>query len=398
MALSKKAALEMVELSNRAERLARGSANERKQADVLVQRIASIKLVGLASSEVRELYADGLVEETTAHLPRTKEHPEYRSRFDRYVAGHIHDDEFRDFLAGTQSITATAGTSGGFTVPFAYDDVLRQGMKETDPVLDENICDFTMTPGPTLQPGQISGYDLSSVAATAVGESVQQTAQTIPNVLGAVLNNNIIFKASFAASLEAEQDIPDFASKIVRAAAVALARGVGQAVMTGKPPSINGVVRQLGVPVATNGSSGKLTLADIQNFYFTVDHFYRASKKAGWLFNDAGYKFLRNAVDSSGRPLMDVESDNQLLMGKPVRVCPSLTTGFTSLGTNSVIFGDLSHLVIRASRPQIQRPAEQSEADITKGECLYVARMRCDAAYFDPSSGSAPPLALFNVN
>jgi len=132
MALSKRAALEIVEISGRAEKLARGSANERKQADILVQRIASIKLVGLASSEVRELYSEALVDETTTHLPRTTEPKEYRGKFESYVAGKINDREFRDFLAGTQSITATAGASGGFTVPFAYDDLVREAMAQLE--------------------------------------------------------------------------------------------------------------------------------------------------------------------------------------------------------------------------------------------------------------------------
>jgi HK97 family phage major capsid protein len=399
MALSKRAALEIVEISGRAEKLARGSANERKQADILVQRIASIKLVGLASSEVRELYSEALVDETTTHLPRTTEPKEYRGKFESYVAGKINDREFRDFLAGTQSITATAGASGGFTVPFAYDDLVREAMAQVDPVLDPAVCDFSMTPTPTLQPSQVSGYDLSTVEASNVAEAAVQNPQTIPNVLGSVLNNSIIFRASFAASIEAETDIPLFAEKITRAGMVALARRVGQDVMTGHGgTTINGVVRQLGSPVANNGTAGKLTLTDLNAFYFSVNRFYRKSKKAGWLFSDGAYKILRAAVDNSGRPLLDVENDDEKLLGAPVYNSPSMTTGISSLGTNSVIFGDLSHLVIRASRPQIQRSTELSQADVTKGECLYVARIRADAAIFDPSNGVTPPIALFVVN
>jgi HK97 family phage major capsid protein len=118
-----------------------------------------------------------------------------------------------------------------------------------------------------------------------------------------------------------------------------------------------------------------------------------------WLMNDAVYKFVRSAVDNSGRPLLNVVDDQELLLGKPVYVSPSLATIYSSLGlTGAIIFGDLSSIVVRASRPTFQRSIEQSQVDITKGEALYIVRCRADAAFFDPSSGITPPLTLSLVN
>ena len=266
----------------------------------------------------------------------------------------------RDFLAGTQQISWTSGQTGGYFVPFAYDDIVREAMAQVDPILSVDVTSFDMTSGPFLQPEQISGYDLSIVNAELLGESVQQTAQPIPAVLGGVLRNNLIFKASFAASMEAEVDIPDFAAKITRAASVALARRIGTSVLTGRGGNdISGVVQALGSPSVANANSGKLTLADINNIFFSVNRWYRAAPKCGWLMTDGAYKFLRNAVDSQNRPLLNVERDSETLLGKPVLICPSLANLYASIGIQgALIFGDLASIVIRCSRPAVQRHTE----------------------------------------
>lgn len=398
MSISKKAILEIQDLSHRAEELSKGGASERAQSSVLLNRIKTIERIGISSDEARALYAEALNESLGVKKPSGKEHPEYRSHFDRYLAGNIHEQEFRDFLSGTQTLSYTTGAQGGYTVPFAHDATLREAMAQIDPVLSADVTDFSMTDGPTLQPEQVSGFDLSTITAALIGETVQQNPQVIPTVLGKVLNSNLIFKASFAASMEAEQDIPDFATKIIRASAIALARTISQHVMTGRGGSsdILGLTNSLGSPSVTNGTAGKITNTDLQNFYFAVNRFYRNQPKCGWLFNDLGYKLIRNAVDNSGRPLLSIKDDQEQLLGKPVYVSPSLT--LASAGIGLFLFGDLSHVVIRASRPQVQRSIEQAQADVTKGEALYIGRCRADATLFDPSAGNYPPIILGSLN
>jgi HK97 family phage major capsid protein len=400
MSLSNKAILEISELSFRAEHLAKGSATERKQADILAQRIASIKLVGVSSDEMRSKYVGALAEELGVNQ-KPRDDAEYRTIFNKYLAGRATDAEFRDFLAGTQSITYTQGVAGDYLVPFAYDPTVREAMAQVDEVLDPDITSFEMTSGAFLQPAQISGYDLSTVAGQLIGESTQQVAEVVPNVLGAVLRNNLIFKASFAASIEAEEDIPAFGQKIVRASSVALARVIGLHVLTGRggTTDISGIVTQLGPASVSNATSGKLTPTDLNNFYFAINRCYRQAPKAGWLCSDGAYTFIRNATDNSGRPLIDVINGQEMIYGKPIYLCPSLGAAYSSIGlTGALIFGDLSHIVIRASRPTIQRTTEQGINDITRGESLYIARCRADAAYFDPSSGATPPLVLAKIN
>jgi len=400
MSLSKQAVLEIQELSSRAETLARGTASQRKQADILCQRISTIKQIGLSTLEIRGLYVEALVEETSLEQRKQPDEAEYRAHFDHYVAGRKDEKEFRDFLAGTQSITYTQGAAGGFAVPFAYDATLREAMAQTDPVLSDDVTSFSMTPTPRLLPEQISGFDLSTINAQLIGESIQQNPETIPTVLGGVLRSNLIFKASFAASWEAAEDAFDFVTKVIRAGGVALARRIGTSVLTGRGGAdISGIVQALGSPSLSNATPGKLTLADLNNVYFAVNRFYRASPKCGWLMTDGAYKYLRNAVDTSGRPLLDVVADTEMLLGKPVLVSPSLASLYSSIGLQgAILFGDLSSIVVRTSRPEIQRSTQAGQADISQGRALWIARCRADASYFDPSSGSNPPLVLCAIN
>jgi hypothetical protein len=86
-------------------------------------------------------------------------------------------------------------------------------------------------------------------------------------------------------------------------------------------------------------------------------------------------------------------------MGEPVYVSPSLATAYSSIGlTGALVFGDLSHIIVRASWPTFQPSFEQAEADITKGEAIYIFRFRADALVFDPSGGVTPPLILAAVS
>ena len=380
--------------------LARG---DRTAAQKLEDKRSELLQLGLSTTELMQRYTQGLIEETGGGY-RDKPHasPEYRAKFDAYVTSRGDDVELRDFLAGTQAITWTQGLAGGYLVPVQYDDTLRIAMAEVDPMLDAGVVDFEMMPGPFLQPHQISGYDLSQGSAALVAEAGQQNPQAIPTVLGATLATNKIFRASFAGSLEFLEDVPDTPTKIVKAGAVYLARKIGNSIMSGKGGSdINGVAYQIGggAPTQQNGTSGKITVSDIQAWYFSIDRYYRSQPKCGWLMSDGAYKMVRLAVDSQNRPLLDVERDGQFLMGKPVHVAPGLGhSSITSILTSAAIFGDLSNIVVKGSRPLLRQSFQAAQADITQGKSLWTMTMRADAAYFDPSQGVTPPCALIAIN
>jgi len=391
---SNAAIIESHELILEAKRLARGDAKDRAESAALLALAKSIREDGLSRDEVRAIQAEHLAAEFKRREPAN-----YRARFDDYVAGKIDDREFRDWLAGTQSDTYTNLAGGGAIVPFAYDDTLRMAMANVDPMLDNDVVDYDMSPAPFLQPTQISGYDLSSIQAALIAEAGQQNPQTVPTVAGGTTASNKIFRVTFASSLEFEVDVPQYVEKIVKASGVALARKVGTSIIAGHGGSdISGIYFQLGNPTQQNTTPGTITLTDITNFFFAVDRFYRNQPKTGWLMSDAAYKIVRAAVDNSSRPLLSVERDGEVLLGKPVYVSPGL--GHSSIGSianGGLIFGDLSYVVVKSSRPAIRRSIEAGQADVTKGEALWTCRMAADAIYFDPSNGQNPPLVLASI-
>lgn len=397
--LTNQAILEIYRLNQKAEELASGGASDRAISAVLLQRCAIIERRGMSSEEMRAKYTEALGEEATSYRSSAK----YRSLFDRYVVGKAEAAEFRDFLVGgggDESIAYTNLTSGGPFVPFDYLSKIYEGMSQPDQVLDPKVTDFVMSSSAKLPPMQVSGYDLSSIQAQLTAEASVQNPQTIPTIAGATLAENKIFKVTFAASLEAEEDIPNFPAKIIRAASVALGRTIGQRVLSGKGGSdINGIFYQINGGVATqqNSTPGSIILTDINNFYFALDRWYRSQEKTAWLVSDGAYKKLRAAVDNSGRPLLSVEDDKEKLLGKPVYVSPGLSHASIGSITDTIIFGDLSHIVIRAAAMQLQRSINQGQVDITRGEVAYIARMRADATLFDPTAGATPPCVLCNI-
>jgi predicted phage gp36 major capsid-like protein len=381
------------------------------EAAEIEKRADAINKTGFSSDELREKYTSALVESTGANKKNFLSSPEYRSRFDRYLAAKADEVETRDLQVGQQTVSWTSGLTGGYLVPFAYDETMRNAMATVDPILDDAVTDFSMTDGPFLQPGQISGYDLSNITAQLIGEDSQVSDQGLypggfgdgtnaePPALGAQLRNNLIYRTTWRSSIEAETDARDEPGKIVRGISTALARRVAKSVFAGQGGAdMTGITKALlnqGQPLS-NATPGKITNTDITNWFFAVNDFYRNSPKCSWLCTDAGLKLIRNAVDGQGRPLLDM-ADGFTLLSKPLRVCPSLAnnTTFRSLGLSSIIFGDCSHIVIRSSRPTVQRLKERF-ADF--GEAAYLGRWRADCSYFDPSGGINPPLALVAVS
>jgi HK97 family phage major capsid protein len=219
-----------------------------------------------------------------------------------------------------------------------------------------------------------------------------------PSVAGKVLRANITYRVSLAGSIEAETDVPGSMAKMSRAMGVAFARKLGADAInggggTGVP---NGITNGLS-SVYTTGS-GKITYNDLSSIYFSVNRVYRSSPKCGWLMSDSVYERVRNSTDNNGRPILDFLEDRETILGRPVYISPTLGQVGGSLALNStIVFGDLSHFLIRCSKPTIARELNSATKGIEFGEALYVGRMRMDSVLFDPSSGSAPPVVISTV-
>jgi HK97 family phage major capsid protein len=391
--------------------LAKGDASKAKE---LRDRAEGLGNIGLSSDELRLKYTTALFQETRQKsLREVKSSPEYRNAFHRYLASGD-EKELRDLTAGTSSLTYTQGPSGGISVPVEYEDKMWESNAQADPLIDPKIVDVVRSDTPyQLAPHQLSGVDVSTVAAQNVAEINQQQPQATPNVSGRLLRGNIGYRYAQAESWEADMDIPDIIGKYMEIAGIALARQLGAdaAVGNGGTNVPAGLFPFLGPSVATVGTGSapvggqsppNITYADLNGVYFKVNRIYRAQPKCAWLCSDQVYQRIRNAADNFGRPLLDMERDGEVLLGKPLYVSPSLSNAFTSEGFGALIFGDLSAFHVRLSAPSFgrefnrgvgswQRIAQGGVGDITKGQYLLVTRVKMDSSYFDPQFGGPNP-------
>jgi HK97 family phage major capsid protein len=392
--LTPKCIVEIQELTDRAARLSRGDVNDRAESAALLSRAKTLRDCGESSDELRAKYATQTLTDAKTAAGNTSE-DRYRQCFERYILTGderaLEPQERRDLLAGSQSITYSAGAAGGYAVPWQYSSVLWKSLAQTDPLLDPEVCDFEIGTSFKLQPKQISGYDLSTITATEISETAQQTAGTFPAVSGAKLRS-FTYRLTLNASFEAETDVPGTLAKMAQAYGVGFARKLGQVAVNG-----NGISEGQGIAVALTPSytttyTQEIIEQDLNNIYFGLNRVYRGSPFCAWLMSDSVYERVRKAVDSANRPLLNMEHDEETILGKPVYITPSLGIAGGSPATDStIIFGALDHFHARASAATMQR-ALNTPNTIEFGRAMYIARIRFDCTYFDPSNGSAPPI------
>lgn len=294
-----------------------------------------------------------------------------------------------DVLAGTQSIVYTQGTAGGYLVPQEMHDRLMLGLAQWDPFLDNEIVSLVPSTGADLRPYTIPGWDLSTYAAVRVAENAQQTPQVVPSATATLLNS-YTYRATLDASFEFEEDSFQPTMDLMEIAfALAFARGIGVDLAVGNGTSApQGILTGAHDSGVATGSTSVTTYQDIENIYFSVNRIYRAAQKCAWAFSDSYYEEVRKAVDGNGRPLINIVDDQEMLMGKPVYVSPSLPVG---TGSKGIVFGDFSHFVVRVSGMTIARNL-QAPGYVENGKGLYTGRMRADAKVVDPTGGNTPPI------
>jgi HK97 family phage major capsid protein len=397
--LSNRALLEISSLSTQAESLARGNTNDRMQASILVQRIASIRQSGISSDEMRSKYTGALIEDLHGGNPEAIER-RYEKAFVSYLKG---DDgnQLRGFLAGAQSITYTQPTSGGYLVPALMQASIFEALSQICPLFSADVVSLDQGATFASQPKQLSGWDLTAITSTQIGEGQTQAPSATPVVRGKTING-YTQRVTLAASLEAEQEIIGINDKFARAFAVGWGRGAGNLITVGlgsgsaQPQGIYTGAASSGLTLGGQlPSGGRITAAEINAVYFSINRIYRSSPKCAWLVPDSVHKALRNSTDDSGRPLLSMHDDDEVLLGKKIYITPDLPdVGGSPLANGALIFGDLSHFIVRTSAPWIQRTVESAGTigSILNGECLFHGRIRVDSYLFDPSAGANPPV------
>lgn len=308
--------------------------------------------------------------------------------------------EFRantDMLAGQQSITYSAGTQGGYLVPQEFADGLVLGMAQYDPLLDEDVVTLLRSKDFSLRPYPIPGWDMTTFAASLVGEGAHQGPGAPPNTSQKQLKS-YTFRATLDATLEFEQDdFQPFIKQIQAAYSIGFARGIGAYLSVGsgtlQPQGILTGASNSGV---TTASGGKLVLDDFTDIYFSLNRIHRASPKCAWVMSDDIYQQVRQATDNNGRPLLNIKNDKEVIFGKPVYISPSLESN-PSIGPGHIVFGDLSQFYVRLSALSLVR-VTQVQSGIEFGKAVYTGRMRSDSAVFDPSAGTVPPIIYATIH
>ena len=324
------------------------------------------------------------------------------------------DEDFREFLrseAGKELRDITEGTqgplswtaTGGYLVPQEYYDTILEGMAQADPLLDENNVRLITRPGPPpavsqplqARPWRIVGWDLSTITAKLVAEGGQAQLVSQPAVTSATLNG-YLYRSILRGSFAWEEDaFPEDLELMTRAYAVAFARGIGKDLLSGSGSAQpQGLLTGAVDSTVTTGAAGVLALADFNSIYFSVNRAYRASPKCAWVMSDTVYQMARNAKDSSNRPLLSIERDEERIMGKRVLVSPSMPS---TAGSKGIVFGDLAHFAVRLSPMSVRRAKET----VSTGGYLsvdYIGLMRADSAVIDATSGTTPPIVFATLH
>jgi HK97 family phage major capsid protein len=379
--------------------------DDRKKVDAMLAEMANIRAIARTSEEVRNARVEEVMQEFAAReIAQRKQHNEL---FRSYLCGQeIAGDTIIGsgperravtFLSGTNTVIYTAGPQGGVTVPIDFAKFVTEGMSAVDPLLNPKVATVVQEDSFKLSPLTLPGWDLSQISAVQVGESVQATPGVVPQVSQQMLNK-FTYRLSLSGSFEWEEDNAAYENAMgvmARAYGIGFGRGIGSGLINGNGETgPTGILNGLSSVYTTQTAGGSKVVADdITAVYFSVNAIHRQAPKCAWLVNDQSYQLIRNATDNQGRPLLRIEDDKMILMGKPLYISPSLPTYNPSLGTQQpgtfCIFGDLSHYVVHTSTMYLRRNL-QATGYVEAGVALYSGLLMVDGVLFDPSQSGAP--------
>jgi HK97 family phage major capsid protein len=400
-----------------------GNHRAKKEADVILAKIAAINAAGISPDEARErsmnarLTEMGLPEIDYEEVRKQKKHEEL---FRRFIAGgalHEMEAEIRDLAAGSQTITFTDGSEGGFLVPQSVSEEFALGLAATTPLLDQNVVTIRTTPdraaaGPgngsnpaandnPLRPITIPAINTTysgGLTAFRLGENVQAGESFAAPVVGTQLGQFAYRTLDVPISFEFEQDsFQDVMDIINTALPIALARGAGADLAYGtgggtEPTGIITAAQSSGITISISaagpgGVASSPLLTALEEVQQSVDVIHRNHSKCAWMMDDGTWFAIRKYAPSAARPLDFDKGDSEYaysvncggyLLGKPVLICNDLAGSNGSNPQANLIFGNLSRFYVRrAGGIRIKRNLES--AYVTSGKALYTALMRLDS-------------------
>ena len=300
--------------------------------------------------------------------------------------------ELRDTVngqeAGTQTISYTAGSAGGFLVPAGFVAEVNQRMKYFAPLLDGKSVDVIETETGSVLPFPV-GDDTSNVA-TLISENTQVSEDdvTLQQVtLGAYKYTSGVIRVSMELLQDSAIDLDSYLSarfgeRFGRAYEAAFTTGTGSNQPTG---IVQAMINRdcpilIGAGSSTNDGFGAAATTigsnDLVNLEHQVDPAYRVN--GTFMLSDNALKVIKTLLDKYGHPLWLpglAYGEPSTIIGHPYVINQSLAS--VAASSNSVIFGDLKQFKIR--RVKDMRILRLSERYADYGQTGFVAFSRVDS-------------------
>jgi HK97 family phage major capsid protein len=300
--------------------------------------------------------------------------------------------ELRDTVngleAGTQSITYSAGTAGGFLVPAGFVAEVAQRLKYFAPLMSGDSVDVIDTETGSVLPFPV-GDDTSNVA-TLIGENTQVSEDdvTLQQVtLGAYKYTSGVIRVSMELLQDSAIDLDSylaarFGERFGRAYEAAFTTGTGSNAPTGIVQAM--INRNCPIVIGAGSSANDgvgpaattIGTQDLIALEHQVDPAYRAVGK--FMLSDNALKVVRNLLDKFGHPIWQpsmAQGAPSTINGYPYVINQSLAS--VAASANSVIFGDLKQFKIRRVKDMSILRLSERYADY--GQTGFVAFSRVDS-------------------
>jgi HK97 family phage major capsid protein len=303
-------------------------------------------------------------------------------------------DTFGDMSAGTQSITASAGTSGGYLVPvgFVYD--IDQALKYFCPFVDAGTFGQLNTATGALLPYPTDNDTSNEAASLAENTSDTDQGVSIGVVnFGAYKYTSHIIRVSTELMQDSAFDIQNYLAQKIgirfgRGYETAFTVGSGSAQPTG---IVTAVLASGATPVVATGSSSNdgtgasnatVGSNDLVALEHSVDPLYR--KSAAFVLHDQSLKKIKQLLDKYGRPLWLpglASNAPDTILGYPYVINQAMSQIGTAGGGGVVLFGDLKKFIVRQVRPYQILRLDERYAEY--GQTGFIAFSRVDSNLVD---------------
>jgi HK97 family phage major capsid protein len=393
------------------------NAQERRRSDFLLSRVANLRAgFGLRQVMVSELHTL----ETEHGLEHTEiPQPDSLSEETRAFCQFMKTGEYekRDSVTGLPIAPNgfSGGNGGGSFVPVDFfTDFLPMALKAHDPLFDSDSCTVIKTThGHPIMVPYLS--DVENVAVLTSELADTSSSETDISAAGQALLGAYSYRSPiFRTSIESVQDLENAFPVVEIFKAFAgdrIARGVSKDLLLGSSKTVGLLPSLLALPfgigaIATgsavnDGGSGtganSIGSQDLSNLFFSVNSSYRDSDKCSWICNDSTLLTLSRQNDKQGRPLIDLNAPRLQLLGKPVKVSPSMPS--IGASTNPIAFGDFRFWATRQSiGTGYVRRYTNAPGLAENFKCGFRAFARFDGALLFGDTSSAPPIRLLQMH